>query len=491
VKSNPANPEAQTARWRMPPPGINLLNIKGMTETKTRIIVVDGSSVTRAILTRILQDEVSNAEVYPCATGQEALTLLSHSKYDLISTALVLPDIDGLELSRQVRSSKSHSYIPVIVVSGDADTRLLREGFEAGVTDYFDKSQGYKAFGNFIRSFIQRHSGLVGHILFVEDSATAAAVTQKILQKHGLKVTRVANAEDAITLMQPRQRGQNTSLDEYDMVITDFYLEGDMTGGDLLHAIRAKLHLSQQEMPVLVLTSTEDQSTQVEVFHAGANDFVSKPIVEEVLIARVRALLLIKHQYDALKEQAEAMRWIAVTDSLTGVRSKRYLVDNGEDYINNPAHQPVWGMLIDIDHFKNINDSLGHITGDHVLAEMGEKINKAFRDSMVVRFGGEEFCILVPNMDADQMLERAEALRRDVAQLRPADVPITISIGLACTSDHPDEPLTRFLALADKALYRAKETGRNRVYLYSSDGPIASPWDSETDFSEDLSRYTH
>ncbi|MGD9385792.1 MAG: response regulator, partial [Thioalkalispiraceae bacterium] len=113
-----------------------------MTEHKTRIIVVDGSSVTRAILTRILQEEVSNAEVYPCATGQEALTLLNHSKYDLVSTALMLPDMDGLELSRQIRGSKTHSYIPIIVVSGDADSRLLREGFEAGVTDYFDKSQG-------------------------------------------------------------------------------------------------------------------------------------------------------------------------------------------------------------------------------------------------------------------------------------------------------------------------------------------------------------
>lgn len=463
-----------------------------MSEQKTRIIVVDGSTVTRAILTRILQEEVTNAEVFPCATGEEALTLLSTGKYNLISTALMLPDMDGLELSRQVRASKGHSYIPVIVVSGDADSRLLREGFEAGVTDYFDKSQGYKAFGGFIRSFIQRHSGLVGHILFVEDSATAAAVTQKILEKHGLKVTRLANAEDAIKLMQPHQRGQSNSLEEYDLVITDFYLEGDMTGGDLLHAIRAKLHMSQQEMPVLVLTSTDDQTTQVEVFHAGANDFVSKPIVEEVLLARVRALLLIKHQYDALKEQAEAMRWIAVTDSLTGVRSKRYLVDNGEAYIDNANNQPVWGMLIDIDHFKQINDTLGHITGDHVLAEMGEKLNRTFTDSMVVRFGGEEFCILVPNLTADQMLERAEHLRREIAHLHPANVNITISIGLACTCDHPQEPLTRFLALADKALYRAKETGRNRVYIYTKDGPMASPWQSpDPDTVEAQPSYNH
>lgn len=462
-----------------------------MPDKKTRIIVVDGSSVTRAILTRILQDEVSNAEIFPCATGKEALTLLEHSKYDLVSTALMLSDMDGLELSRHIRSSKHHSYIPIIVVSGDADSRLLREGFEAGVTDYFDKSRGYKAFGGFIRSFVQRHSGLIGHILFVEDSATAAAVIRKILEKHGLKVTQVATGEEALRMLEMQNLSDNRR-EEFDLVITDFFLEGDMTGGDLLHAIRAKMHLSQQECPVLVLTSNDDQQTQVEVFHAGANDFVTKPIVEEVLIARVRALLLIKHQYDALKKQAEAMRWIAVTDSLTGVRSKRYLVDNGESYIRDPKNQPVWAMLIDIDHFKSINDTLGHITGDHVLAELGETLNTTFEDGMIVRFGGEEFCVLIPKVTTEQMLERAELLRSQVSALRPANVSITISIGLACTADHSDETLTRFISLADKALYRAKETGRNRVYLYTRKGPIASPWEDEPRLdTSSLPTFTH
>lgn len=457
-----------------------------MSEQQTRIILVDGSAVSRAILTRILQDEVPNAEVFMCASGGEALALLAQGKYDLISTALMLPDMDGLELSRQIRQSKAHSYIPVIVVSGDADSRLLREGFEAGVTDYFDKSQGYKAFGSFVRSFIQRHSGLMGHILFVEDSATAAAMIQKTLEKHGLKIMQVITAEEGMALLETQQIPEARLFDEFDMVITDFYLMGEMTGGDLLHAIRAKMHLSQQEMPVLVLTSTEDQQTQVEAFHAGANDFVTKPIIEEVLIARVRSLLLIKHQYKALKQQAEAMRWIAVTDSLTGVRSKRYLLDNGEAFINDPAKQPVWAMLIDIDHFKLINDTLGHITGDHVLAEMGDTLNKTFGDSVVVRFGGEEFCVLIPNSTQDQILERAELLRIQLQRLQPAGVDITVSIGLASTADHPGQSLTRFLSLADKALYHAKETGRNRVCLYLTEGPAPSPWD----FSDHSGQYT-
>lgn len=441
-----------------------------MSDSITRILVVDGSAVTRTLLSRILQEELDDIEVTAVESGAAAIAAMNSVKFELITTALLLPDMDGLTLSRNIRKSENHNYTPVIVVSGDADSRLLREGFEAGVTDYFDKSQGYKAFGSFIRSFIQRNTGLVGHILFVEDSKTAATVTCKLLEKQGLKVTHVTTAEEGLELLQ--QGEHEDGHNDFDLVITDFYLMGKLTGGDLLHAIRAKLHHSQQELPVLVLTSTEDQQTQVEVFHAGANDFVSKPIIEEVMLARVRALLLIKHQYDALKDQTEKMRLIAATDSLTGVRSKRYLVDNGEEFIKDPQHQPVWAMLIDLDHFKQINDTLGHITGDHVLAEMGSKLNESFPNDMVVRFGGEEFCILFTEPDYEKAVRCAENLRKEITELKPAGVDVTVSIGLCSSEDHPNLPLTRFLNLADKALYLAKESGRNQVCVNTVEGPL-------------------
>ncbi len=441
----------------------------------TRIMVVDGSAVTRQVLARSLLSEIPNAEVIACENAKEALEQLEQGRFELITTALMLPDQDGLTLCRAIRNSRSHHYTPVIVVSGDADSRLLREGFEAGVTDYFDKSKGYKAFGAFIRSFIQRNTGMMGSILFAEDSATAATVISKTLERHGLKVTHVTNAEAALHKLEEAEQQGNDVANTYDLVITDFYLQGKMTGGDLLHAIRARLHHSQQEMPVLVLTSNDDQNTQVEVFHAGANDFVTKPIVEEILLARVRALLLIRHQYTALKQQTETMRWIAATDSLTGTRSKRYLVDNGEDYLRNPDNQSVWGLLIDIDFFKQINDTLGHITGDHVLADLGDQLNASFSDSMTVRFGGEEFCVLIPHTTADKMLERAEQLRMDVKTLKPGGVDITISLGLISSADYPDINLTRFLSQADKALYAAKERGRNRGCVFTPDGILDIP----------------
>jgi len=432
-------------------------------------MVVDGSSVSRTLLTRILKEELKNTDIVGVGSAEEALAAMEEEAFDLVTTALLLPDMDGLGLSRHIRNSNKHSYTPVIVVSGDADSRLLREGFEAGVTDYFDKSEGYKAFGAFIRSFMQRNSGLVGHILYVEDSKTAAAVTVKMLEKQGLKVTHVTTAEVGLTILIANEHdGEN----DFDLVITDFYLMGKMTGGDLLHAIRAKLHHSQQELPVLVLTSTDDEQTQVEVFHAGANDFVTKPIIEQVMIARVRALLLIKHQYNALKLQAETMRWVAATDSLTGVRSKRYLLDNGENYLRKSGQQSVWGILIDIDHFKHINDSLGHITGDHVLADLGTKLDELFDDGMVVRFGGEEFCILFREDDYESAVRRAESLRADIEVLKPGGVDITASLGMCCSEDHPNQPLSQFLNLADKALYFSKENGRNQVSVNTIEGPL-------------------
>lgn len=443
-----------------------------MATRQTSIMVVDGSEVSRTIISRILKNEMDNVRITACATAAEALEHLGNwERFDLITTSLMLPDLDGLDLCRKIRSSERHHYTPVIVVSGDADARLLREGFAAGVTDYFDKSSGYKLFVEFIKSFLQRNSGLVGKILYVEDSPTAATITRRIMEKHGLKVVHVTHAEQALELLEGVANGWVSGDDGFDIIVTDFFLKGKLTGGDLLHAIRTRFHYSQQEMPVLVITVTDNQKKQAEVFHAGANDFVTKPIYEEIFIARIRSLLLIKQQFIALKHQAEEMSRLATTDSLTGVRSKRYLLDNGKRVFASAKNQPVTAMIMDIDHFKKINDELGHLTGDHVLAGIGELLNTTFPKDMVVRFGGEEFSIIFTNKTAEQCRPLAEDLRQKLEALNPTGVHVTVSIGLACNTDITDTDLTGLLSQADKALYAAKERGRNRVCIAKTDGP--------------------
>jgi two-component system cell cycle response regulator len=427
-----------------------------------RVLMVDRSAVSRELVARMLRSGLHNSEVVTCKSGAEALALIKQGHFDLITTALMLPDMDGLDLCLQIRQLKSHHHTPVVVISGDADTRLLKEGYAAGVTDYFDKSQGYQAFSKFIEEFDKRHQWLVGHILYVEDSRTAAALTIPILERHGLQVTHVSSAEEAYNLLNGMRQGRG---ENYDLVISDFYLEFDMTGGDLLHAIRARMHYSRQELPVLMITGSDDIATQVELFHAGANDFIAKPIVEEIMMARIRSLLVIKHQYDTLQTQAEDMEKISVTDTLTGVFNRRYLMDHGETLRQDPANRPLWVTIIDIDHFKQINDSLGHLIGDHVLAGLGKLFLRKITDATPIRFGGEEFVLLFPRLQPREALKRLEQLRRIVEAFNPYKIPITISIGAVDASRHPGKSLNELIKLADKALYAAKENGRNRLYI--------------------------
>ncbi len=450
--------------------------ITGEWPLNNRIMIVDGSKVSREVLARIVEDVIEGAEVNAVSNGADALKQLQQEDYDLVTTALMLPDMDGLDLCRHLRASAEHSFTPLIVISGDADQRLLKEGFAAGVTDYFDKSRGYPAFGKFIKSFCQRNRGLVGNVLYVEDSVTAATVIRRMMESHGLKVTHVASAEAALELLHRSTDTEGVEEEEpaatYDALITDFQLRQEMSGGDLLHAIRARYSYSRQELPVLMITGSEDIQTQVEAFHSGANDFVNKPLVEEILMARIHSLLLIKQQYDALEQQASKMEELATRDSLTGVRNRHHLLEHGEAMYAASENQPFWVMIIDIDHFKKINDNQGHLVGDQVLSALGAMLQRLLHKAMVVRFGGEEFAVLLPGCKRKKAQKLAERVRSSAESLRPSDVRFSVSIGMAGSKDHPNVNLNTLIGLADKALYASKEAGRNKVSYTSAEGEL-------------------
>jgi len=181
-------------------------------------------------------------------------------------------------------------------------------------------------------------------------------------------------------------------------------------------------------------------------------------------MARIRSLLLIKQQFSALKRQSEAMHRLAITDSLTHVYNRRYLVDHGDQFLAQRSNHPVAALILDIDHFKKVNDNLGHITGDKVLKALGALLLERLpENAMVVRFGGEEFVLLVPRCSHTDAHKCAESLRCEIETLKPAEVSVTVSVGLASNQQNPDISLTQLLNQADKALYAAKAQGRNKV----------------------------
>ncbi|MEK7990692.1 MAG: response regulator [Thiotrichaceae bacterium] len=437
------------------------------TPKTSRIMIIDRSEVARSIISHILQKEMQDAYIVTCGSAEEALEYLHREKFDLITTSLLLPGLDGLDLCHEIRKSEKQHLTPVIVVSSDADTRLLREGFSAGVTDYFNKSLGYKKLVEFIKDVSQRHSGLVGRVLYVEDSLGTAQATQTMMEKHGLYITHVTSAEKALELLKNATTDPDSAGEEdegYDVVFSDFFLEGQMTGGDLLYAIRTQLHYSRQEMPILIITIDDNKQCQAEIFHAGANDFVTKPTTEEVLIARLKTLLLVKHQHNVLRRYSRDMYHLATTDSLTGVRNKRFLLDEAPNFISQ--HPNLCLMMIDIDHFEIINDVQGHIVGDHILHVTGRFLNEFFdEDSMVVRFAGKKFTILIGDADLEKGKSLAETLRINMMGLKPEGLDVTVSIGLTATEGVKDVTLPTLIADGDNALHSAQIQGYNRTCL--------------------------
>jgi len=215
------------------PPG--LLTGSGRYQVKSRILVVDNSPSARAMIIKAFESTATMIECVACGTAAKALEKLESESFDLVTTSLLLPDMDGLHLCREIRKRKKLRLIPVIVISGNADERLLREGFSSGVTEYFNKTRGHIELAKFIANYLERTFGAANRILLVEDSQTVAKAIRDILTKQGMQVMHYPTAEGAFNLLQELDNEEDPTL-RFDLVLTDFNLEGDMTGGDLLHA---------------------------------------------------------------------------------------------------------------------------------------------------------------------------------------------------------------------------------------------------------------
>ncbi len=429
-----------------------------------RIMIIDRSEMVQSIITHILKQEIKNASIVTCNSAEKAIEYLEKKKFDLITTSVLLPGIDGFALCRKIRQSEKQHLTPVIIVSSDADGRILREGFSAGVTDYYNKSLGYKRFIEFIKDVLQRHSGQVGRILYVEGSLTAADTTRTILKKQGMHVTHVSTGEQALALLKKSGHYNNQINKKIDIVLTDFVLEGKMTGGDLLYAIRNRLHYSIQEMPVLVMTIDDDIDHQVELFRAGANDLITKPVLEERLIAKVKLLLLIKHQYILLKRYYRTIYQLQTSDSLTGTYSKQFFLEKGKAFISQ--YQNVCLIMLDIDHLEKINRTHGTIKGDHILHLIGHYLTESFpKEVIVARLGGKTFSLLVPKCNIEKGKEIAEKLRIQIMGYKPDGLAITISIGLAFSQGIAETTITSLISDAESALRTAQKEGYNRTCL--------------------------
>ena len=297
-------------------------------------------------------------------------------------------------------------------------------------------------------------------VLVVDDSAVYRKLIGDHLRGWDFSVVLAETGADAWHALEQPEAPK--------LVMLDWVLP-DMEGIDLCRRIRTG-DLAGQYVYIILLTSKEGRQNMLEALQAGADDYVRKPFDEAELKARLLVGKRILELQEELVAARESMRRAATRDSLTGLlnRGEIFAKLEGELERARRERKPLSIILADIDHFKKVNDSHGHLFGDEALREMARRLQSKLRPyDGVGRYGGEEFLLVLPACDLAGAMQRAEELRQEIA-CRPivsdrVEKSITMSMGVAVSECTGVKEVETLLSRADAALYAAKSKGRNRV----------------------------
>ncbi len=269
---------------------------------KKRILIVDASDAMRAILFKELHARLPDIDIIACSNAKEALTAVKRFEFEIITTSLALPDMNGYDLISNIRQVDKNRDTAIFVISGDTNTDIISDSEDdTAVTAYFDKSEGHKALVNFICNFLGKEDLPIAKVLYIDQSATSTAITSSILEKNNFSFVHI---KDGVTALNELRRDQNENEKcSYDVLITDLTLNTEMTGFELIQAIRNDIKYNYLELPILIMTvepGSDEKTDFTGIFGAGSNDFITKPITEDKLIERVINLINVKRQNEAL-----------------------------------------------------------------------------------------------------------------------------------------------------------------------------------------------
>lgn len=306
-------------------------------------------------------------------------------------------------------------------------------------------------------------------VLVVDDTRQNLHFVTEVLEQAGYRTVTARNGQQAINSVKTYSP---------DLILLDLIMP-IMSGLKACEILKKNEHSS--EIPVIFLTASNEENHLVEAFQAGAVDYLTKPFKTPELLARVRTHLELKASREALKRNLEELtkayqeiEKLANTDPLTGIANRRYLFEEleGELIRSKRFNHPFSVLVLDIDHFKKINDTYGHDVGDEVIKGLVDTLNQSLREvDCLGRLGGEEFVIILPETSTEGALLVAERLRRLVSGFtldykQKEIISITVSIGISsyCKEDLCVETI---LKRADEALYKAKQEGRDRIVINS------------------------
>ncbi|MBL0731640.1 MAG: diguanylate cyclase [Desulfosarcina sp.] len=295
---------------------------------------------------------------------------------------------------------------------------------------------------------------MIEYILIVDDDADIRQQISEYVALYGYRPSTAADAEEAINLLKNKS---------YDVVITDIKMPG-MDGLALTDIIK-----KEYTSDVIVITGYSENHSYEEAVKKGASDFVFKPVRLEELLLRLKRVLrerrLRKHRNQILKK----LQKLAITDGLTKLHNSRhfyYAIELEIDRSNRYSH-PLGLLLLDIDNFKQYNDSYGHLEGDKVLFTIGRTIKSLLRTmDSAYRYGGEEFTIILPETNiakAETVGQRIRAAINSEQFFPESGKPVLVTISVGATQYSPKEEVSAFVQRADKAMYISKQHGKNMV----------------------------
>lgn len=314
-------------------------------------------------------------------------------------------------------------------------------------------------------------------ILIAEDDRVSALILQRALEKMGYSVIVARDGGEAWRLVNGGGIG---------LVVSDWMMP-EVDGLELCRRIRGRIDTVYTY--VILLTSRDSRNDRLEGLEAGADDFLSKPLDAGELVARLNVARRILGMQDLLRAHATQLAELQValerqnallaerasTDGLTGLGNRRHFDETlASAYSFAVRHdQPLSLVLLDVDHFKLFNDTFGHQSGDDVLRALADTLRSRTRGhDFVARYGGEEFALILPGTGSSQALSFCERIRSSIEGRRWTHRSVTASFGVTTTTQ-PAQNLVELLRQADKALYRSKAEGRNRVAHFDEDMTVS------------------
>ena len=447
-----------------------------------RILVVDDIEAN----VRLLEAKLT-AEYYDVLTaydGPTALAIAATESPDIILLDVMMPGMDGFEVCRRLKDDPLTRHIPVVLVTALDGRQDRINGLDAGADEFLNKPIDDVMLFSRVRSLTRlkmvidelrdreasgrrigviagaasRLTGVGGRILILDDNERQA---QRIATELAIEHRPIIESDPV--------KAHLTARGPVDLMIIN-------TNATTFDGLRVAAQLRSDEatrhLPVLALVDPDQRGRMVKALEIGLNDILPKPIDPEELSARVRTQIKRKRYTDFLRNNLDHSLELAVTDQLTGLHNRRYMASQLDALVRRASvggGDPVGLLVIDIDHFKKINDNFGHDVGDEVLREFALRVASNVRAiDLPCRYGGEEFVVIMPDTSVEAATRVAERIRTHVAgsSFRVAGgeelLTVTISIGVSATLSADDTPAA-LLKRADEGVYEAKAAGRNKV----------------------------